>query len=136
MANSKPIVVVTGIAGNLGARLLPLLADFSVIGVDVSPPRTDLPLRCERMDLGEESSCRALYELLRDTKAYSVVHLAFVLDPVRMGVLDVERMWQINVAGTVRVMEAVTEGNRSDQGSIKKFIFPTTIAGNGPGTPH
>ena len=104
MANSKPIVVVTGIAGNLGARLLPLLADFSVIGVDVSPPRTDLPLRCERLDLGEESSCRALYELLRDTKAHGVVHLAFILDPVRTGVLDVERMWQINVAGTARVM--------------------------------
>lgn len=135
MANSKPIVVVTGIAGNLGARLLPLLADFSVIGVDVSPPRTDLPLRCERLDLGEESSCRALYELLRDTKAHGVVHLAFILDPVRTGVLDVERMWQINVAGTARVMEAVTEANRSDQGSIKQFIFPSSVSAYGPSLP-
>src|ERR1700730_12270627 len=112
MAKSKPIVVVTGIAGNLAARLFLRLAVFSVIGVDVSPPRTDLPLRCERMDLGEESSCRTLYELLRDTKAYSVVHLAFILDPVRTGVLDVERMWQINVAGTARVREGVSEANR------------------------
>src|ERR1700730_14920214 len=124
MANSKPIVVVTGIAGNLGARLLPLLADFSVIGVDVSPPRTDLPLRCERMDLGEESSCRALYELLRDTKAYSVIHLAFILDPVRTGVLDVERMWQINVAGTARVMEAVTEAIALTKEALSNLSFP------------
>ena len=65
----KPVVVVTGISGNLGARLLPLLKSFTVIGVDVSPPRTDSPLQFERMDLGEESSTRALYELLRDTRA-------------------------------------------------------------------
>ncbi len=44
MESAKPAVVVTGIAGNLGSRLLPLLGDFSVIGVDVSPPQTDLPL--------------------------------------------------------------------------------------------
>ena len=113
MASAKPVVVVTGIAGNLGSRLLPLLGDFSVIGVDLSPPQTDLPLQFERMDLGEESSTRVLYELLRDTRPVSVVHLAFVIDPVRTGVLEVERMWQINVAGTARVMEAVTEANRT-----------------------
>jgi len=52
MASAKPVVVVTGIAGNLGSRLLPLLGDFSVIGVDISPPQTDLPLQFERVDLG------------------------------------------------------------------------------------
>src|SRR3982074_3623892 len=135
MANSKPVVVLTGLAGNLGARLLPLLADFSVIGVDVNPPQTDLPLRFERLDLGEESSCRALYELLRGTKASGVVHLAFILDPVRTGVLDVERMWQINVAGTARVMEAVTEANRADEGSVKQFIFSSSVAAYGPSLP-
>ncbi|MGC2542510.1 MAG: NAD-dependent epimerase/dehydratase family protein, partial [Candidatus Sulfotelmatobacter sp.] len=85
MASDKPVIVVSGIAGNLGSRLLPLLEDFSVIGVDVSSPQTDLPLRFERLDLGEESSTRALYELLRDTRPVSVVHLAFVIDAVRSG---------------------------------------------------
>src|SRR5258708_37062880 len=100
MESAKPVVVVTGIAGNLGSRLLPLLGDFSVIGVDLSPPQTDFPLQFERLDLGVEACTRTLYELLRDTRPAAVVHLAFVIDPVRTGVLDTERMWQINVAGT------------------------------------
>jgi nucleoside-diphosphate-sugar epimerase len=131
----KPVVVVTGISGNLGARLLPLLKSFTVIGVDISPPQTASPLQFERMDLGEESSTRLLYELLRDTRTFSVVHLAFVLDPVRAGVLDVERMWQINVAGTARVMEAITEANRTADDGVKQFIFPSSVSAYGPDLP-
>ncbi len=132
---AKPVVVVTGISGNLGIRLLPLLSSYSVIGVDVVPPRTDRELQFESMDLGRESSTRALYELLRDTHAYAVVHLAFVIDPVRAGVLDVDRMWQINVAGTARVMEAVTEANRTTDDGVKQFIVPSSVSVYGPDFP-
>ena len=131
----KPVVVVTGIAGNLGSRLLPMLGNYSVIGVDISPPRTNLPLQFESLDLGEESSTRTLYELLRDTQAAAVIHLAFVIDPVRTGVLDVERMWQINVAGTARVMEAVTEANRTAESGVKQFIFPSSVSVYGSSLP-
>ena len=135
MSSAKPVVVVTGIAGNLGSRLLPLLGDFSVIGVDVSSPQTDLPLQFERLDLGDESCTRVLYELLRDSRPVSVVHLAFVIDPVRTGVLDTERMWQINVAGTARVMEAITEANRTTDPGIKQFVFPSSVSVYGPSLP-
>jgi len=114
---------------------LPLLGGFSVIGVDVSPPRTDSELQFESLDLGEESSTRALYELLRDTHAYALVHLAFVIDPVRTGVLDLDRMWQINVAGTARVMEAITEANRTNDDGVKQFIFPSSVSAYGPDFP-
>jgi len=129
---AKPVVVVTGVSGNLGSRLLPLLGSFSVIGVDMTPPHTDRELRFERLDLGEESSTRALYELFRDTHTNAVIHLAFVIDPVRTGVLDLERMWQINVAGTARVMEAVTEANRTTDDGVKQFIFPSSVSAYGP----
>ncbi|SPF36120.1 NAD-dependent epimerase/dehydratase [Candidatus Sulfotelmatobacter kueseliae] len=132
---AKPVVVVTGISGNLGSRLLPLLGSYSVIGVDMAPPQTDSELRFERLDLGQESSTRAMYELLRDTHACAVVHLAFVIDPVRTGVLDLERMWQINVAGTARVMEAVTEANRTTDDGVKQFIFPSSVSAYGPNLP-
>jgi nucleoside-diphosphate-sugar epimerase len=135
MASAKPVVVITGVSGNLGSRLLPLLGDFSVIGVDLSPPQTDLPLQFERLDLGDESCTRTLFELLRDTCPVAVIHLAFVIDPVRTGVLDAERMWQINVAGTARVMEAVTEANRTAESPIRQFIFPSSVSAYGPNLP-
>jgi nucleoside-diphosphate-sugar epimerase len=134
MGVTKPTVVVTGIAGNLGLRLLPELDEFSVVGVDMRPPSTTLPLRFVKMDLGQEESCRELFHLLRETCAAAVVHLAFVIDPVRTGVLDVDRMWHINVAGTARVMEAITEANRDDQ-IVQKFIYPSSVSAYGSDLP-
>src|SRR5262249_44767980 len=130
----KPAVVVTGISGNLGRRLISQLVEFSIVGVDFRPPSADLNLRFESMDLGREDSCHELLLLLRAVKAVAVIHLAFVIDPVQTGVLDLERMWQINVAGTARVMEAVTEANR-DETVIQKFIFPSSVSAYGTELP-
>ncbi len=127
-------VLVTGISGNLGTRLLPLLTDFHVVGVDVHPPAYSGELEFHSLDLGREASCTALTRLLRETGASSVIHLAFILDPQRSSVLDLECMWQINVAGTARVMEAISIVNRTG-GGIRHFIFPSSVAVYGPETP-
>jgi len=113
--------------------MLPLLSDFDVVGVDLRPPPNSSLARFEQADLGREASCRQLIDLLRATQARSVVHLAFVLDPQQMGVLDHECMWQINVAGTARVMEAISVVNRTG-GGVRQFIFPSSVAAYGPET--
>ena len=128
MGDAIPSIIVTGISGNLGRRLLPMLTSrFRVVGVDFRPPVTDQPIRFEQMDLGEESSCLQLIQLFREVRPVAVVHLAFV-----MGVLDPDRMWKINVAGTARAMEAATEANR-DWPMIEKFIFVSSVSAYGPG---
>ncbi|HEY4053112.1 MAG TPA: NAD-dependent epimerase/dehydratase family protein [Terriglobales bacterium] len=132
MGNGPPSIIVTGISGNLGRRLLPLLSGFRVVGVDIRPPATDQPLQYAQMDLGEEASCLQFIQLMREVRPVAVVHLAFVMDMVRAGILDRDRMWKINVAGTARVMEAITEANR-DWPMVEKFIFLSSVSAYGTG---
>jgi nucleoside-diphosphate-sugar epimerase len=132
MASSKPSLLVTGVAGSLGTRLLPLLEGFNVIGLDRRlPSEVSTPIQFEKIDLGQEPSCRRMAHILRDTDAIGVVHLAFVLDPLRMGVLDRDLMWRINVAGTARVVEAVAEANRMG-GNVQKLVHLSSVSVYGP----
>src|ERR1039458_8907668 len=135
MNTAKPTIVVTGVSGNLGQRLLPQLSDFKVVGIDVTPPTHSPVDRFVALDLGREESTRELLLLLRELQPASVVHLAFVIDPHRSGVLDVDRMWRINVAGTARVMEAIAEANRNPETTIRQFIFPSSVSAYGPDLP-
>jgi nucleoside-diphosphate-sugar epimerase len=135
METAKPTILVTGVSGNLGQRLVPQLSEYKVVGVDVTPPTHSSVDRFVPLDLGTEESARELLLLLRETQPTSVVHLAFVIDPQRSGVLDVDRMWRINVAGTARVMEAITEANRNTDTAIRHFIFPSSVAAYGSDLP-
>src|SRR5271169_3523155 len=135
MDTAKPTIIVTGVSGNLGQRLVPQLSDYNVVGIDVAPPTHSPVDRFVALDLGREESTQELLSLLRELQPASVVHLAFVIDPQRSGVLDVDRMWRINVAGTARVMEAITEANRTTARNIRQFIFPSSVSAYGSDLP-
>jgi nucleoside-diphosphate-sugar epimerase len=135
MDTAKPTILVTGVSGNLGQRLVPMLSDYKVVGVDITPPTHCSVDQFVALDLGAEESTRELLLLLREVQPVSVVHLAFVIDPQRSGVLDVDRMWRINVAGTARVIEAVTEANRTAGSIIRQFIFLCSVSAYGSDLP-
>lgn len=129
---SKTTVLITGVSGNLGLRLLKQLPDFQVIGVDVREPEAPNALfRFEKVDFAEERSCDQLLDLMRAYRPEAVVHLAFVVDPLRTGITNRKHMWNVNVAGTSRVTEAIAEHNRM-VGGIDKFIFPSSSLVYGP----
>jgi nucleoside-diphosphate-sugar epimerase len=131
MDTAKPTILVTGVSGNLGQRLVPMLSDYQVVGLDITPPTHCQVDRFVALDLGAEESTRELLLLFRELQPVSVVHLAFVIDPQRSGVLDVDRMWRINVAGTARVVEAITEANRTAASIIRQFVFPSSVSAYG-----
>lgn len=127
-------VLVTGVCGNLGTRLVPVLSGFRIIGADMQPGAPEGIDSYHQLDLSQERSCELLVRILRNEQIDAVVHLAFVIDPLRTGVLDRQKMWQINVAGTARVMEAIAEVNRSG-GAVRQFIYPSSVSVYGPETP-
>ena len=123
----KPALLITGVSGNLGLRVLEFLPEFDVIGVDVVAPATPSKLAVfEKVDLAEERSCHQLLELLRKYRPEGVAHLAFINNPV-----DRQRMWHINVSGTGRVLEAVAEHNRM-LGGVHKFVVRSSALAYGP----
>jgi nucleoside-diphosphate-sugar epimerase len=134
MDTEQQTIIVTGVSGNLGQRLLPHLKGFRVIGIDLRPPAEAKLERFVSMDFGEEPACRQLTDLIRETNTRAVIHLAFVLDPQRAGVHDLDRMWQINVSGVARVMEAISVANRYGS-SVTQFIFPSSVSAYGSETP-
>lgn len=135
---SASSIAITGVSGNLGQRLLPMLHGKRILGFDMRAPSGEFPsnFTFESMDLGKESSCDAMIRLFREHRVDTVVHLAFVLDPLRQGILDHKRMWQINVAGTARVMEAVAEINRLAPGTIRRVIALSSVSAYGPELPE
>src|SRR5215467_1038324 len=116
-----PTILITGVSGSLGLRLVRQLPGYQVIGVDVREPAAPTGLfHFSQIDLAKERSCDQLLELIRAYRPETVVHLAFVMDPLRSGLPDRRAMWHVNVVGSSRVSEAIAEHNRM-VGGIEKF---------------
>ena len=74
MSGERTTVLVTGVSGNLGQRLLLQLSAFDVVGVDMAAPPTAALARFQKMDFAEESSCEEMVALLRDATFGGDVH--------------------------------------------------------------
>lgn len=129
---AKPTILITGVSGNLGSRLLPQLENCQVIGIDIRPPVTPNALfRFETVDLAEERSCDQLLDLMRAYHPSAVLHLAFVPGQPREVPTAEPPQWSSNVVGTSRVIEAIAEHNRM-VGIVEKFVFTSSSAVYGP----
>jgi len=128
-------ILVTGISGNLGRRVAPLLSGYDLVTVDMHAPPKDVACgEFVQLDLSGRAGQEELARLLKSRNIEAVLHLAFVIDPVRTGIEDVRRMWQVNVAATQRLLEAVADAN-SNGTAVRLFVFPSSVSAYGPDLP-
>lgn len=73
--------------------------DSLICGIDVVPPKSNLPDQFESGDITSQKLSQQLTEFRPDT----VIHLAFVVNPMH----DEKRMHEINVNGTRNLLAAV-----------------------------
>ncbi len=128
-------VLVTGISGNLGRRLAPLLEGYEVISADLYPPPVGVRAgEFHAMDLSTAAGRETLARVVVESGVEAILHLAFVVDQVRTGILDRERMRQTNVEGTRSLLEAVAESNRSGT-RVRLVVYLSSVSAYGTGQP-
>ena len=98
--------VITGGSGYIGSRLVEFLLrrpdTEAIVLADVRPPRFPHPrVRFARSDVRDRAGLEAL---LRQERPDALVHLAFILNPIR----DEALMYDVDVNGTHNALEAAT----------------------------
>ncbi|MDO8491733.1 MAG: NAD-dependent epimerase/dehydratase family protein [Dehalococcoidia bacterium] len=105
-------VLVTGVSGYIGGRLLSRLADAPdiqhVFGVDLKPPQH----RPDKLKFYRRDVSQPFADCLSGERIDSAVHLAFVLKPTR----NKAAAQRIDVTGSSRFLEAC------DQAGVKHII--------------
>ena len=127
-ATSKPIVLITGAAGNIGQSLAELLAeDYRVVGLDRPGTKADFPLL--HADLSKDRSVAAAFGKFREKfggKIASVVHLAAFFD---FSGEDSPLYQSINVEGTRRLLKALQPFD------VEQLVYSGTMLVHAPGRP-
>jgi nucleoside-diphosphate-sugar epimerase len=124
--NAKPIVLITGAAGNIGRGLAAMLAEsYQVVGLDRPGSEADFPLI--EADLSDDQSVtKALGDFRNrfgETIA-SVIHLAAYFDfsGKQNPLYD-----EVNVAGTRRLLRNLRQLN------VEQFVYSGTMLVHAPG---
>lgn len=126
-------VLVTGISGNLGRRLAPMLEGYEVISVDLFPPTASVRAgEFHAVDLSTAEGREKLARVVVESRVEAILHLAFVVDQVRTGILDRQRMRQTNVEGTRRLLEVVADANRGGT-RVKLLVYLSSVSAYGTG---
>ncbi|HEY0628390.1 MAG TPA: NAD-dependent epimerase/dehydratase family protein [Sphingomicrobium sp.] len=126
--DSKPIVLITGAAGNIGTSLAEILKDaYQVLGIDRPGSKAEFPLI--EADLGEDKSVERAIAEFREKfgdRIASVVHLAAYFDFTG----EENPLYQsINIEGTRRLLRALQPLD------VEQFLYSGTMLVHAPGGP-
>ena len=124
----KPIVLITGASGNLGASVGAALgADYRVVGMDRDEGETDFPVL--RIDVTSDDSVELAFRKFREqygNRIASVVHLIAFFD---FSGQPNPLYRKVNVEGTRRLLRAL-------QGfEVEQFVYASTMLVHAPCKP-
>jgi nucleoside-diphosphate-sugar epimerase len=124
----KPIVLITGAGGNLGASVAKALSDdYRIVGMDLKPDDSDFPIL--RVDLSSDDSVELAFRKFRDAhgnRIASVVHLIAFFDFTG----EPNRLYEtVNVEGTRRLLRALQSFE------VEQFVYASTILVHTPSKP-
>lgn len=124
----KPLVIVTGVAGNWGRALgMALRADYQVVGLDLRSENPDFPIIS--VDLTSEPAVELAFRKVRDsfgTKIASVIHLAAYFD---FSGEESSLYESVNVEGTRKLLRAMRDFE------VGQFIYSSTMLVHAPCRP-
>lgn len=112
-------VLVTGITGNVGRRLLEKLdaegTVEQVVGVDVREfTHPSKKLRYHRLDVREQS----IADVFRENQVDTLVHLAFIMVPIH----DRKKQRDVNINGSRNVLRAAAESG------VRKIVYASSAS--------
>ena len=127
-AQDKPVVLITGAAGNIGRSLAAALADgYRVVGLDREGMTADFPLIAVDLTKAESvESAMVEFRKAHGGRIASVIHLAAYFDFSGEGnpLYD-----SVNVEGTRNLLRALQSFE------VEQFLYSSTMLVHAPGRP-
>lgn len=125
---AKPLILITGAAGNLGRSLAAAFAErYQVIGLDVRAAAADYPI--VEVDLADPASTRTAIRNVREehgARFAGVVHLAAFFD---FSGEDKPQYRSVNVEGSRNLVCALRDLE------VELFVYASTMLVHAPGRP-
>jgi nucleoside-diphosphate-sugar epimerase len=127
----KPVVLITGAAGEIGHGLIHRLSAegvTSVITLDLKPLDEELAAHVERQFVGSILDRNLLERILAEYEVDMVFHLAAILST--RGEFTPLTAHQVNVEGTLNLLDFAQSQGES-HGRPVRFLYPSSIAAYG-----
>jgi len=119
--------LITGISGEVGTGLIKKLRsqNYKIVAADIKEPEEEISKLIDKFYICDISGKESVDKIFDDQNFDIIFHLAAILSTG--GEKFPEKAIDVNIKGTINLLEAATESAIKNKKPIK-FIFPSSIA--------